>query len=160
MDLQTIAQQATDLLLEEHLTVSLAESCTGGMIAAALVGCPGVSDALLEGCVCYSNQAKQRTLGVLTETLQEYGAVSAQCALEMVHGICEYTGSDTAVAVTGIAGPGGGTPTKPVGTVYIAAQVCGKSQVEHHVFSGDRLSVRTQTAVRALEMLMDGIKLR
>ena len=160
MDLQTMAQQATDLLLREHLTVSLAESCTGGMIAAALVGCPGVSDALLEGCVCYSNQAKQRTLGVLTETLQEYGAVSAQCALEMVHGICEYTGSDTAVAVTGIAGPGGGTPTKPVGTVYIAAQVCGKAQVEHHVFSGDRLSVRTQTAVRALEMLMDGIKLR
>lgn len=160
MDLQSMAQQATELLLREHLTVSLAESCTGGMIAAALVGCPGVSDALLEGCVCYSNQAKQRTLGVLTETLQEYGAVSAQCALEMVHGICEYTGSDTAVAVTGIAGPGGGTPTKPVGTVYIAAQVCGKAQVEHHVFSGDRLSVRTQTAVRALEMLMDGIKLR
>ena len=160
MDLQSMAQQATELLLREHLTVSLAESCTGGMIAAALVGCPGVSDALLEGCVCYSNQAKQRTLGVLTETLQEYGAVSAQCALEMVHGICEYTGSDTAVAVTGIAGPGGGTPTKPVGTVYSAAQVCGKAQVEHHVFSGDRLSVRTQTAVRALEMLMDGIKLR
>ena len=160
MELQRTAQQATDLLLQKGKTVSIAESCTGGMIAAALVGCPGVSEALLEGCVCYSNEAKQRTLGVLTETLRDHGAVSAECALEMVHGICEYTGSDTAVAVTGIAGPGGGTPTKPVGTVYIAAQVCGKAQVEHHVFSGDRLSVRTQTAVRALEMLMDGIKLR
>ena len=160
MELQSIAQQTTDLLLAEHLTVSLAESCTGGMIAAALVGCPGVSDALLEGCVCYSNEAKQRTLGVLTETLHDHGAVSAECALEMVHGICDYTGSDTAVAVTGIAGPGGGTEYKPVGTVYIACQVCGNKRVEHHVFSGDRQQVRTQTAVRALEMLMECIKSR
>ena len=160
MDLQLIARQTTDLLLENHLTVSLAESCTGGMIAAALVGCPGVSDALLEGCVCYSNQAKQRTLGVLTETLQNYGAVSAECALEMVHGICDYTGSDTAAAVTGIAGPGGGTPTKPVGTVYITAMVHGRAVVEHHIFSGDRQQVRTQTAVRALELLQECIKSR
>ena len=160
MELQRTAQQATDLLLQKGKTVSLAESCTGGMIAAALVGCPGVSEALLEGCVCYSNEAKQRTLGVLTETLRNHGAVSAECALEMVHGICDYTGSDTAIAVTGIAGPGGGTAAKPVGTVYIAALADGKARVEHHVFSGDRTAVRTQTAVRALEMLMDGIKSR
>ena len=160
MELQRTAQQATDLLLQKGKTVSLAESCTGGMIAAALVGCPGVSEALLEGCVCYSNEAKQRTLGVLTETLRDHGAVSAECALEMVHGICDYTGSDTAAAVTGIAGPGGGTEFKPVGTVYIATIVCGKARVEHHVFSGDRTAVRTQTAVRALEMLMEGIKSR
>ena len=120
MELQRTAQQATDLLLQKGMTVSLAESCTGGMIAAALVGCPGVSEALLEGCVCYSNEAKQRTLGVLTETLRDHGAVSAECALEMVHGICDYTGSDTAIAVTGIAGPGGGTAEHPVGTVYMA----------------------------------------
>ena len=155
MELQRTAQQATDLLLQKGKTVSLAESCTGGMIAAALVGCPGVSEALLEGCVRYSNEAKQRTLGVLTETLRDHGAVSAECALEMVHGICDYTGSDTAIAVTGIAGPGGGTALKPVGTVYIAAIADGKARVEHHVFAGDRLMVRTQTAVRALNLLME-----
>ena len=155
MELQNTARALVGLLLEKKLTISLAESCTGGMIAAALVECPGVSDALLEGCVCYSNAAKMRTLGVLTETLQQYGAVSEACALEMVHGICDYTGSDTAIAVTGIAGPGGGTADKPVGTVYIAALARGKVIVTHNVFSGDRLSVRTQSAVRAMEMLMD-----
>ena len=155
MALQDTARALVGLLLEKKLTISLAESCTGGMIAAALVDCPGVSDALLEGCVCYSNAAKMRTLGVLTETLQRYGAVSEACALEMVHGICDYTGSDTAIAVTGIAGPGGGTAQKPVGTVYIAALARGRAIVTHNVFSGDRLSVRTQSAVRAMEMLMD-----
>ena len=160
MALQDTAQALVGLLLEKKLTISLAESCTGGMIAAALVDCPGVSDALLEGCVCYSNAAKMRTLGVLTETLQRYGAVSEACALEMVHGICDYTGSDTAIAVTGIAGPGGGTAEKPVGTVYIAALARGKVIVTHNVFSGDRLSVRTQSAVRAMEMLMDLINER
>lgn len=155
MALQDAAQALVGLLLEKKLTISLAESCTGGMIAAALVDCPGVSDALLEGCVCYSNAAKMRTLGVLTETLQQYGAVSEACALEMVHGICDYTGSDTAIAVTGIAGPGGGTAQKPVGTVYIAALARGRAMVTHNLFSGDRLSVRTQSAVRAMEMLME-----
>lgn len=155
MELQDTARALVGLLLEKKLTISLAESCTGGMIAAALVDCPGVSDALLEGCVCYSNEAKMRTLGVLTETLQQHGAVSEACALEMVHGICDYTGSDTAIAVTGIAGPGGGTKEKPVGTVYIAALACGKAIVTHNLFSGDRLSVRTQSAVRAMEQLLE-----
>ena len=160
MELQDTAQALVSLLLERKLTISLAESCTGGMIAAALVDCPGVSDALLEGCVCYSNAAKMRTLHVLTETLQQHGAVSEACSLEMVHGICDYTGSDTALAVTGIAGPGGGTAQKPVGTVYIAARACGRVKVTHNLFSGDRLSVRTQSAVRAMEMLMELLKER
>ena len=160
MALQDTAQALVGLLLEKKLTISLAESCTGGMIAAALVDCPGVSDALLEDCVCYSNAAKMRTLCVLTETLQQYGAVSEACALEMVHGICDYTGSDTAIAVTGIAGPGGGTAQKPVGTVYIAALAGEKVKVTHNLFSGDRLSVRTQSAVRAMEMLMELLKER
>lgn len=158
MELQATAQALTDLLLERKKTISLAESCTGGMIAASLVGCPGVSEALLEGCVCYSNEAKMRTLGVLTETLQQHGAVSEPCALEMVHGICDYTGSDTGIAVTGIAGPGGGTKEKPVGTVYIAVQADGRTAVAHNLFSGDRLSVRTQSAVRAMDMLMELLK--
>ena len=155
MELNEAARALVGLLLDKKMTISLAESCTGGMIAAALVDCPGVSAALLEGCVCYSNEAKMRTLHVLTETLQKDGAVSAACALEMVHGICDYTGSDTAIAVTGIAGPDGGTAEKPVGTVYIAALAQGRAVVTHNVFAGNRLLVRTQPAVRAMEMLME-----
>ncbi len=155
MELNEAARALVGLLLDKKMTISLAESCTGGMIAAALVDCPGVSAALLEGCVCYSNEAKMRTLHVLTETLRKDGAVSAACALEMVHGICDYTGSDTAIAVTGIAGPDGGTAEKPVGTVYIAALARGRAVVTHNVFAGNRLLVRTQSAVRAMEMLME-----
>ncbi len=155
MNLSETAQKLTDLLLKEHLTLSLAESCTGGMIASALVNCPGVSEALLEGCVCYSNEAKMRTLKVKEETLREFGAVSAQCAGEMAEGIRLYTGSDCAIAVTGIAGPGGGTPNKPVGTVYIAASYKGNVTVTHNLFSGDRLSVRTQSAVKGMTMLIE-----
>ena len=120
--LSALARGVVALLLDKKKTVALAESCTGGMIASALVDCPGVSAALLEGCVCYSNAAKMRRLHVLTETLQNFGAVSAECALEMVHGICDTTGSDCGIAVTGIAGPDGGTQEKPVGLVYMAVQ--------------------------------------
>lgn len=156
--LQIIAREVVDLMLREKKTVSLAESCTGGMIAAALVDCPGVSAALLEGCVCYSNEAKMRTLGVLPETLQKFGAVSGECALEMVHGICDYTGSDCAIAVTGIAGPDGGTKEKPVGLVYFGVKCGERERVERRVFSGDRLRVREQSAALALELLRDMIE--
>lgn len=155
MNLSDTAQKLVDLLLEKHLTIALAESCTGGMIASALVNCPGVSEALLEGCVCYSNEAKMRTLGVKKETLEHFGAVSKECAAEMVEGIRKYAGADCAIAVTGIAGPGGGTDKKPVGTVYIAASFRGDVIVTHNLFSGDRLSVRTQSAIRGMNMLME-----
>ena len=155
MNLSDTAQKLVDLLLGKHLTIALAESCTGGMIASALVNCPGVSEALLEGCVCYSNEAKMRTLGVKKETLEHFGAVSKECAAEMVEGIRKYAGADCAIAVTGIAGPGGGTDKKPVGTVYIAASFRGDVIVTHNLFSGDRLSVRTQSAIRGMNMLME-----
>ena len=158
MNLSETAQKLTDLLLEKKLTVALAESCTGGMIASALVNCPGVSEAFLEGCVCYSNEAKMRTLKVKPETLKDFGAVSRQCAAEMVEGIRNYAGADCAIAVTGIAGPGGGTPTKPVGTVYIAASYRGDVTVTHNLFSGDRLSVRTQSAIKGMNMLIEKIE--
>lgn len=157
-ELQTAAQQVVDLLLSRKKTLSLAESCTGGMIAAALVDCPGVSAALLEGCVCYSNEAKMRTLHVLTETLQQFGAVSSQCALEMVHGICDYTDSDYAIAVTGIAGPDGGSAEKPVGLVYMAVTDGVQERVARQVFAGGRTQVRQAAAVYALHMLRDMIE--
>ena len=157
MNLSDTAQKLTDLLLEKKLTVALAESCTGGMIASALVNCPGVSEAFLEGCVCYSNEAKMRTLKVKPETLKDFGAVSRQCAVEMVEGIRNYAGADCAIAVTGIAGPGGGTPTKPLGTVYIAASYRGDVTVTHNLFSGDRLCVRTQSAIKGMNMLIEKI---
>lgn len=156
--LENTAKQVVDLLLDAGKTISLAESCTGGMIASALVSCAGVSDALLEGCVCYSNEAKVRTLHVLTQTLRDHGAVSGECALEMVHGICDYTGSDCGIAVTGIAGPGGGTKDKPVGLVFIAVKANAQVCVQRHVFDGDRAQVRMQSAIQALTMLRQMIE--
>ena len=152
--LESLARALVARLLEKKQTIALAESCTGGMIASALVACPGVSAALLEGCVCYSNAAKVRRLGVLTETLQTHGAVSEQCALEMVHGICHTTGSDCGIAVTGIDGPDGGTADKPVGLVYMAAQFRERAVVERCVFPGDRAQVRRAAAECALRLLL------
>ena len=140
-------------LQRKGLTLATAESCTGGMIASALVDCPGVSAALLEGCVCYSNAAKMRRLHVLTETLQNFGAVSAECALEMVHGICDTTGSDCGIAVTGIAGPDGGTKEKPVGLVFGGCCVRGETEVEKWNFRGSRQEIREQSAMAALDLL-------
>ena len=146
MELAEISRKAVELLLERKITVSLAESCTGGMIASALVDWPGVSEALLEGCVCYTNEAKMRTLGVSAETLGKHTAVSA------------HTGSDYALSVTGIAGPGGGTVEMPVGLVYLGIADKTGERVERHVFSGDRTQVRRQAAARALEMLIEEIE--
>ena len=98
MELAEISRKAVELLLERKITVSLAESCTGGMIASALADWPGASEALLEGCVCYTNEAKMRTLGVSAETLGKHTAVSAQCAGEMARGMRAYTGSDYALS--------------------------------------------------------------
>ena len=171
MELAEISRKAVELLLERKITVSLAESCTGGMIASALVDWPGVSEALLdgladgltldellEGCVCYTNEAKMRTLGVSAETLGKHTAVSAQCAGEMARGMRAYTGSDYALSVTGIAGPGGGTVEMPVGLVYLGIADKTGERVERHVFSGDRTQVRRQAAARALEMLIEEIE--
>ncbi|MGI5883329.1 MAG: CinA family protein [Candidatus Spyradocola sp.] len=156
--LEGYAREVVAQLLEKKLTISLAESCTGGMITSALVAWPGVSAALLEGCVCYSNAAKMRRLGVLTETLQKHGAVSAECALEMVHGICHTTGSDCGIAVTGIAGPDGGTAEKPVGLVYMAVQVKGCAVVREKVFRGTRAQVRREAAKYVLRELLNELE--
>lgn len=144
---------AARLLMEKKLTVSTAESCTGGMVAAKLISVPGVSSCIGEAYVTYANEAKERLLGVKHETLKQFGAVSEETAREMAQGLRERTGADIAVATTGIAGPDGGTPEKPVGLVYTACASEHGVQVRRHRFYGDREKVRTLSTLAALDMI-------
>lgn len=141
------------LLLEKDLQITCAESCTGGMIASRLVNVPGVSEILMESYVTYSNEAKHRLLGVEQEALSEYGAVSQQVAFQMAEGAARAAGADAAIAVTGIAGPGGGTTQKPVGLVYIGTYLCGNIRVTENHFLGERYEIRKQAAEAALLQL-------
>lgn len=146
-----------DLLVNKKLTISTAESCTGGMIASRLINYPGISEAFLEGAVTYSNEAKMRTLKVKKETLEAHGAVSEETAREMAIGIAERTGSKISVVTTGIAGPGGGTEEKPVGLVYIGLYYKGEVKAYRHVFTGNRQEVRTKASVEALDKVRRAI---
>ena len=151
-DEDTLESVVVGLLKEKGLTLSTAESCTGGMIAEKITSVPGSSDVFGFGFVTYANQAKETLLGV--DTLKEHGAVSEETAISMAEGALQKSGSDISVAVTGIAGPGGGTDEKPVGLVYIAAaQKGGKTLCQKHQFSGSRDRNRTMTAMTALSML-------
>ena len=133
--------------------VATAESCTGGLIAAALTADPDSSDVVDRGFVTYSNKAKTELLGVPAATLAAVGAISAETALAMAAGAVTRAGVDLTVSVTGIAGPGGASAEKPVGLVYIGAATRTGSRSERHIFSGDRAAVRRAATVRALEML-------
>ncbi len=141
------------LLKKKKYTVATAESCTGGLLTGRLVNVSGVSDMLKEGFITYSNEAKMKYLGVKEETLRRYGAVSAQTAQEMVVGTAKTTGSDTALAITGIAGPDGGTREKPVGLVYIACFVKEKVTVSEFRWKGNRQKVRELSVIYALDLL-------
>ena len=119
----TLAEEVVKLLEEDELTVTTAESCTGGLVAARLVDVPGVSEVFKQGFITYSNKAKRKLLNVKKTTLKEVGAVSEKTAREMAKGAILASGADAAIATTGIAGPDGGTEEKPVGLVYIAVSV-------------------------------------
>lgn len=149
----TLEKAVVDLLQANDLTVTCAESCTGGLLSARLINVPGVSDMYKSGIVTYSNKAKRRFLGVKKTTLQKYGAVSEQTAEEMAKGAALLTKADVSVAVTGIAGPDGGTEEKPVGLVYIACNVKGKITVKRYRFSGNRSKVRESTVSAALVLM-------
>lgn len=141
------------------LTFGAAESCTGGLIGGAVTSLPGVSSCFKGGIVSYSNEVKHSLLGVSKSTLATAGAVSAECAREMASGACRALECDFAVAVTGIAGPDGGTPGKPVGLVYIAtARRCGGASASRHVFQGGRAQVRAATVETALALLLGEIE--
>lgn len=153
---QPLEIQLGDVLKQRHWTVSSAESCTGGLVMHRLTNIPGSSDYVIGGIVCYSNQVKHEVLKVKQETLNAYGAVSEQTAREMVLGALALFRTTFAVAITGIAGPGGGTPTKPVGLTYIsAARSGGEPIVRRHVWSGDREAVKMASAEEALRMVLE-----
>lgn len=152
-DDDTIETVVAELLLKKKLTISTAESCTGGMIASELISYPGISEAFIEGAVTYANEAKMRTLNVKKETLDKYGAVSEETAREMAEGIAKRVNSDVSVVTTGIAGPGGGTKDKPVGLVYIGVYYKGSVSVGRYVFFGDRYKVRRKATITALDLV-------
>ena len=135
--------------------IATAESCTGGLVAAALTAVAGSSDAVDRGFVTYSNKAKMELLGVPEATLAAVGAVSAEVALAMAAGAVSRAGVDLAASVTGIAGPGGRTAEKPVGLIYIGLATRSSCRSERHVFPGDRDAVRRAALVRALELLKE-----
>ncbi len=149
---ETLEAHVIGLLQELGFTVSMAESCTGGLLCGRLVNVPGASDVLKSAFVTYANEAKER-LGVRHDTLVTYGAVSAQTAEEMAEAAAKAAGADAAVSVTGIAGPDGGTKEKPVGTVYLACWVRGTVSVKHFLFHGNRAKVRELSVQYALDLL-------
>lgn len=151
----TLEKAVMELLSANDLTVTCAESCTGGLLSARLLNVPGASEVYKTGVITYSNKAKRRFLGVKKTTLHKYGAVSEQTAEEMAKGAALFMKADVAVAVTGLAGPDGGTAEKPVGLVYIACSVKGTVTVREYRFSGNRGKVR-ESAVSAALTLMRG----
>ena len=148
-----IEEVVAKMLIDKKLTISTAESCTGGLVAGTLINYPGISEVFLEGVVTYTNESKHKRLGVKNDTLNKYGAVSEETAKEMAIGVAKMAGTDTSIVTTGIAGPGGGTEEKPVGLVYIGVYVKGNVKVERHVFKGDRQEVRRAAVVTGIDML-------
>ncbi len=141
---------------DKGLKLATAESCTGGLVAANLTAIAGSSDVVERGFVTYSNEAKMELLGVSKTTLETHGAVSAETARAMAEGALAHSHADVAVSVTGIAGPGGATETKPVGLVHLGlARRGGPVRDEGHVFPGDRTAVREASVDRALALLME-----
>jgi len=154
--LEELAGRAGKLLLEQGRMLVTAESCTGGWVAKCITDIAGSSAWFDRGFVTYSNRAKQDMLDVAAATLEVHGAVSADTVSEMVRGALAHSRADVAVAVSGIAGPGGGAPDKPVGTVWFAWLVPGGApRVDRRQFDGDREAVRRQAVARALEGLVD-----
>ena len=150
---RTPADAVLELLKNRGETVTFAESCTGGLLCGAFVDCAGASDCLKESFVTYANEAKEQMLGVKSETLARCGAVSGECAREMALGAARAAGADWAVSVTGIAGPGGSTAEKPVGTVWIGVAHGGAAQAREYHFRGQRQWIRKLSVVNALNQL-------
>jgi nicotinamide-nucleotide amidase len=157
-DIQSLAMAVLNACRKAHLTLATAESCTGGMVAAALTDIAGSSDVVERGFVTYSNAAKNQLLGVPADLIAKQGAVSAEVAVAMAEGALAHAPVDLAVSVTGIAGPGGATSTKPVGLVHLGIIRKGRAALtERHVFPGDRAAVRGAATRRALELLLDAV---
>jgi nicotinamide-nucleotide amidase len=158
-NIQNTVEKIIEKLTKMEQTISFAESCTGGRIAAAFTAISGASAVLHGSCVTYSNDIKHLWLGVTNEVLENHGAVSEPCVVQMLEGIQRMTGSDYAIAVSGIAGPTGGTELKPVGTVYVGIQTPFAQQVFHCNFSGPREAVQEQSTVFAIEKMAEVLEI-
>ncbi|MDD7218981.1 MAG: competence/damage-inducible protein A [Clostridia bacterium] len=152
---KSLEEAVVDMLKDQKLSLSLAESCTGGAIAARIVNVPGASQVFARGYVTYTNRAKRKCLGVKKTTLKMEGAVSSKCAKEMAKGGCLISGTDICLSVTGLAGPGGGTDKTPVGTVFMGCYYNNKTVVREFHFSGNRNKIREQAVAHALAFLRD-----
>jgi len=152
-DRDTMASVLGELLKKNGLTVSVAESCTGGLLASKMTEVPGSSKWFVGGVVAYSNKLKEQLLGVDNRLLSEYGAVSGPVARSMAEGVAAKTGSDVGISVTGVAGPTGGTDEKPVGTVHMALFAHGQTTDHHYHFSGSRKEIQEITAQSALNLI-------
>ena len=154
--LYQLSQRLGEQLLQRNWRIATAESCTGGGVAAAITAIPGSSAWFEYGIVSYANAAKEKLLGVSSETLEREGAVSEAVVIEMARGVLALSGADIAVVISGVAGPSGGSPEKPVGTVWFAwATEAGKIKTELKYFDGDRETVQMQAVVWALEGLLN-----
>jgi len=156
-ELRNQAVEILDGCRKKGLKLTAAESCTGGLISALLTEIPGASDAFERGFVTYSNKSKSDMLGVDAALIRDHGAVSDEVATAMAEAALDEARADVAVAVTGIAGPSGGTAEKPVGLVYVAVMTRKNLMVSKNNFSGDRNSIRLQSVAKALTMLQDSI---
>ncbi len=152
--LRQLSQELGEQLIQHRLTLSLAESCTGGLLASILTDIPGSSHYVAGGVVSYSNEAKMQVLGVRPETLEAHGAVSAETAAEMARGVRALLHSDLAISVTGIAGPGGGTPEKPVGLVYLHLSSQDVEWGEMHIWPHDRIGNKQATVAAGLRLAL------
>lgn len=149
----TLEEVVGEMLVEKNMTISTAESCTGGLVAGTLINYGGISKVFMEGAVTYSNEAKMKRLGVKKETLDKFGAVSHECAEEMAFGIAKNANTRIGISTTGIAGPLGGTEDKPVGLVYVGLCIDGVTKVKKFNFKADRQGVRKRTVIKALDWL-------
>lgn len=149
----TLSQEILKILIKNNLKISVSESCTGGLLASELVNFPGASKTFIEAIVTYSNESKIKRIGVNPLTLEKYGAVSEQTAIEMAKGIAETSGSDIGLSITGIAGPDGGNDKKPVGLVYIGVYINGETTVRELNLRGSRIKIRQRAVSEILNLL-------
>ncbi len=149
-----VAERVLTVCGERGLTLGTAESCTGGLVAHLLTEVPGASSVVRGGVIAYADDVKGDMLAVPADVLAAHGAVSAQVAMAMAGGVRRSVGCDIGVSVTGIAGPGGGTPAKPVGLVYVAVDGPGGAQVERHLWAGDRTANKRDSAGAALALVL------
>ena len=153
-DGDTLAIRVGEALRGRGWSIATAESCTGGLLASWLTDVPGSSDYVLGGVVAYANEAKHELLGVREATLERHGAVSAACARELAQGALTRFGASLAIGITGIAGPGGGSPGKPVGLTYLAAARERDVIVERHNFAGERADIKRAAVQAALTLIL------